>query len=82
VKPRRAGLVSNGFGALFVTVLGTGTAALLVKSAWVRGLLYHGQHQTASTIYGRELFTSQSALEVSTCTGTTQVEDVGDDLVP
>ena len=55
-----AGLVSNGVGALVVTVLGTGTTALLVKSARVRGLLYHGQHLTASTVYGRELFASQS----------------------
>ena len=48
-----AGLVSGGVGALFVTVLGTGTTALLVKSAWARGLLYHGQHLTASAVYGR-----------------------------
>ena len=32
-----AGLVSGGVGALSVTVLGTGTTALMVKSAWVRG---------------------------------------------
>jgi hypothetical protein len=54
-----AGLVSGGFGASFVTVLGTGTTALLVKSAWVRGVLYHGQHLTASAVYGRELFATQ-----------------------
>jgi hypothetical protein len=54
-----AGLVSGGVGAAFVTVLGTGTTALLVKSAWVRGVLYHGQHLTASAVYGRELFASQ-----------------------
>jgi hypothetical protein len=54
-----AGLVSGGVGAAFVTVLGTGTTALLVKSAWVRGLLYHGQHLTASAVYGRELFAAQ-----------------------
>jgi len=54
-----AGLVSGGVGALFVTVLGTGTTALLVKSAWARGLLYHGQHLTASAVYGRELFATQ-----------------------
>ena len=53
-----AGLVSGGVGALFVTVLGTGTTALLVKSAWLRGWLYHGQHLTASAVYGRELFAS------------------------
>jgi hypothetical protein len=55
-----AGLVSNGVGALFVTVLGSGTTALLVKSAWVRGWLYRGQHLTASAVYGRELFASQN----------------------
>ncbi len=54
-----AGLVSGGVGASFVTVLGAGTTALLVKSAWVRGVLYHGQHLTASAVYGRELFATQ-----------------------
>jgi hypothetical protein len=33
---------------------------LLVKSAWVRDWLYHGQHVTASAVYGRELFASQN----------------------
>ena len=55
-----AGLVSNGVGALTVTVLGTGTTALMLKSAWVRGWLYHGQHLTASAVYGRELYASQN----------------------
>jgi hypothetical protein len=54
-----AGLVSGGVGACVVTMLGTGTTALLVKSAWVRGVLYHGQHLTASAVYGRELFATQ-----------------------
>ena len=54
-----AGLVAGGVGAAFVTVLGTGTTALLIKSAWVRGVLYHGQHLTASAVYGRELFATQ-----------------------
>jgi hypothetical protein len=53
-----AGLLSGGVGALTVTVLGTGTTALMLKSAWVRGLLYHGQHLTASAVYGRELYAS------------------------
>jgi hypothetical protein len=56
-----AGLVSGGVGALFVTVFGTGTTVLFVNSAWVRGLLLHGQHLTASAVYGRELFASQNA---------------------
>jgi hypothetical protein len=55
-----AGLVSTGVGALFATVLGTGTTALMLKSAWVRGWLYHGQHLTASAVYGRELYASQN----------------------
>ena len=54
-----AGLVSNGVGALTVTVLGTGTTALMLKSAWIRGWLYHGQHLTASALYGRELYATQ-----------------------
>jgi hypothetical protein len=54
-----AGLVSGGAGALTATALGTGTTALMLKSAWMRGLLYHGQHLTASALYGRELYASQ-----------------------
>jgi hypothetical protein len=54
-----AGLVASGIGALFVAVFGSGTIALLVRSAWVRDLLYHGQHLTASAVYGRELYASQ-----------------------
>ncbi len=50
--------MSNGVGALTVTVLGTGTTALMLESAWVRGWLYHGQHLTASAVYGRELYAS------------------------
>ena len=57
-----AGLVSSGVGALFVTVFGSGTIALLVRSAWVRDLVYHGQHLTASAVYGRELYTSQDVM--------------------
>jgi hypothetical protein len=51
--------VSGGAGALTATALGTGTTALMLKSAWMRGLLYHGQHLTASALYGRELYASQ-----------------------
>ena len=56
-----AGLVSGGAGALLVTVLGSGSVALMLKSAWVQDWLYHGQHLTASAVYGRELFASQDA---------------------
>ena len=54
-----AGLMSGGVGAVFVTVSGTGTTALLLRSAWVRDWLYHGQHLTASAVYGRELYAGQ-----------------------
>ena len=56
-----AGLVSSGVGALFVTAFGSATTALLVRSAWMRDLLYHGQHLTATAVYGRELFASRNA---------------------
>jgi hypothetical protein len=54
-----AGVVSGGVGAMLVTVLGAGTTALMVRSAWVRDFLYHGPHLTASAVYGRELYASQ-----------------------
>ena len=41
-----AGLLTNLVGALFVTVLGTGTIALMLKATSVRHWLYHGQHLT------------------------------------
>jgi hypothetical protein len=56
-----AGLVSSGVGALTAAVLGTGTTALMIKSAWMRDWLYHGQHLTASAVYGRELYAGQGA---------------------
>jgi hypothetical protein len=55
-----AGLVSGGVGALFITLFGSGTVSLLVESAWVRDWLNHGQHLTASAVYGRELYASQN----------------------
>ncbi len=54
-----AGLVCNGVGALTATVLGTSTTALMLKSAWVRGWLYHWHPLTASALYGRELWASE-----------------------
>lgn len=54
-----AGLVCNGVGALTVTMLGTGTTALMLKSAWARDWLYYGQHLTATAVYGRELYASK-----------------------
>jgi hypothetical protein len=40
-----AGLVTNLVGALLAAALGTGTTALMLKGAWLRNWLYHGQHQ-------------------------------------
>ncbi len=39
-----AGLLTNLLGALFVTVSGTATIAAMLKVAWLRNWLYHGQH--------------------------------------
>ena len=39
-----AGLLTSLVGALFVTVLGTGTTAVMLKAAWLRNWLYHGPH--------------------------------------
>jgi hypothetical protein len=39
-----AGLLTSLVGALFVRVLGTGTIAVMIKEAWLRNWLYHGQH--------------------------------------
>ena len=39
-----AGLLTSMVGALFVTVLGSGTTAVMVKAAWLRDWLYHGSH--------------------------------------
>ncbi len=38
-----AGLLTSLAGALFVTVLGMGTTAVMLKAAWLRDWLYHGQ---------------------------------------
>jgi hypothetical protein len=39
-----AGLLTSLAGALFVTVMGMGTTAVMLKAAWLRDWLYHGQH--------------------------------------
>ncbi len=39
-----AGLLVSLTGALVVDVLGTGTTAVMLKEAWLRNWLYHGQH--------------------------------------
>jgi hypothetical protein len=39
-----AALLANLVGALFVTILGTGTVALTINASWLRDWLYHGRH--------------------------------------
>ena len=39
-----AGLLTSLTGALFLAVVGFGTVAVMVKSAWLRNWLYNGQH--------------------------------------
>ena len=39
-----AGVLTSLSGALFVTVLGTGTIGAMIKAAWLRNWLYHGHH--------------------------------------
>ena len=39
-----AGLLTSLVGALLVAVLGMGTTAVMLKAAWLRNWLYHGQH--------------------------------------
>jgi hypothetical protein len=55
-----AGVLANGIAALFVTVLGTGTTLLTVKSPWSPWLLHwltHGRHLTAFATYRYEFYT-------------------------
>ena len=50
-----AGVLATGTGALFVTAMGTGTTALLLKSEWLRHWLYHG-HLSAIATYRHEIY--------------------------
>jgi hypothetical protein len=54
-----AGVLANVVGALFVTVLGTGLIALLIKVEWLRPLVYHAPHMSAAAAYGHVLHASQ-----------------------
>jgi len=56
-----AGLLANLVGALFVTLLGTGTIALMSKAAWLRHWLY-GQHLLGAVAYSHELTASTDAV--------------------
>jgi hypothetical protein len=55
-----AGFLATGVGALIVTVLGTGTVALMPRAAWLRHWLYPGQHLLAAATYSRDLAASKS----------------------
>jgi hypothetical protein len=57
-----AGVLANVVGALFVTVLGTGLIALLIKVQWLRPLVYHAPHMSAAAAYGHVLHASQNAM--------------------
>jgi hypothetical protein len=52
-----AGLLATGISGLMVTVLGTGTVALMSR-AWLRNLLYPGQHLLPAVVYSREFAAS------------------------
>jgi hypothetical protein len=53
-----AGVLATLTGALLVTALGTGTTALMLRSAALRNWLYHGQHLDALALYQHELYSS------------------------
>jgi hypothetical protein len=54
-----AGVLANVVGALFVTVLGTGLIALLIKAERLRPLVYRAPHASAAAAYGHVLHASQ-----------------------
>ena len=56
-----AGFLATGIGALIVTVVGTGTIALMLRSGWLLHWLYPGQHLSAAVAYNRELTASTNA---------------------
>ena len=53
-----AGVLANLTGALFVTAFGTGTTALMLRSAGLRDWLYGGLHLNALDLYHHELYSS------------------------
>jgi hypothetical protein len=50
-----AGVLATGTGALLVTAMGTGTTALMLRSAWLRHWFYHG-HLSAIATYRHEMY--------------------------
>lgn len=49
-----AGVLANGIAALFTTATGTGTIALMLRSAWLLRWLNHGHQLTAIAAYRYE----------------------------
>jgi len=49
-----AGVLANGIAALFTTALGTGTIALMLRSAWLLRWFNHGHQLTAIAAYRYE----------------------------
>ena len=56
-----AGVLANGIAALFVSALGTGTIALMLRSAWLLHWLNHGHQLTAIAAYRYEANASSNA---------------------
>jgi hypothetical protein len=56
-----AGVLANLVCALFVTGLGTGTTAVMLKAAWLRHWLYHGE-LAGAVAYRHELTASQDVV--------------------
>jgi hypothetical protein len=56
-----AGVLANGIAALFTTALGTGTIALMLRSAWLLRWLNHGHQLTAIAAYRYESYAGAGA---------------------
>jgi hypothetical protein len=56
-----AGVLANGTAAMFVAALGTGTTALMLRSAWLLHWLNHGHQLTAIAAYRYEANASSGA---------------------
>ena len=56
-----AGLLTNLIGALLAAALGTGTTALMLRAAWLRNWIYHGQRQFFGIAGLRSLFDGDRA---------------------
>ena len=57
-----AGVLANGIAAMFVSTLGTGTTALMLRSAWLLHWLNHGPQLTAIAAHRYETSASSGAV--------------------